>query len=396
MPTKSPPRSAQPPSAEDRARLRHFFCFVFPVFFTVFAAVHFYIGWRLLYSSSLAAAVSPAACSLLLLSAFFIPFASFAPHFVKRTRLTERLAWAGNLMMGWLSSLFILTLLRDFVFFIPAAHHWERESALGVFILSVLLTGIGLIRARQIATVRTIDIPLTSLPAELDGFTIAQISDLHIGPTIKAPYVQKIVDKVNALTPDMVAITGDFVDGDIAHIAEDVRPLGELKSRYGTYGVTGNHDYYSGASAWMKHFEKMGMIILMNAHAVITHNGALLVLAGVNDYDAAAVSPGTVSDPLLAVKGAPAEAVQILLAHQPRSAKAAAEAGIDLQLSGHTHGGQFWPWQPFVRLQQPVTAGLHKMGKMWLYVSRGTGYWGPPKRLGAPSEITLITLRKGL
>jgi predicted MPP superfamily phosphohydrolase len=165
-----------------------------------------------------------------------------------------------------------------------------------------------------------------------------------------------------------------------------------LTSRHGSYVVTGNHEYYSGANVWVAEFRRLGMQVLMNEHVVIDHAGARLLLAGVTDYSAQTFDPGQRSDPVRALAGAPAGILRILLAHQPRSSVAAAAAGFDLQLSGHTHGGQFWPWTLLVRLQQPYTAGLHRLGRLWVYTSRGTGYWGPPKRFGAPAEITRIRL----
>jgi predicted MPP superfamily phosphohydrolase len=175
-----------------------------------------------------------------------------------------------------------------------------------------------------------------------------------------------------------------------------VAPLGRLLSRHGTYFVTGNHEYYSGVLPWMAELERLGIKVLHNEHVVIERAGAKLVLAGVPDYSAGRFDRSHRSDPLAALAGAPVPVgARVLLAHQPRSAPAAEQAGFDLQLSGHTHGGQFLPWNFFVRFQQPFTAGLHRLGRMWVYVSRGTGYWGPPKRFGAPSEITQIKLVAG-
>ena len=184
-----------------------------------------------------------------------------------------------------------------------------------------------------------------------------------------------------------------------------------MKSRHGTFFVTGNHEYYSGAQAWVGELRRLGIKVLLNEHVVLHHgphprNGsdaqddsqlmAPLVLAGVADFNAHQFLPAHRSDPVLALEGAPESApLRLLLAHQPRSAAAAEQAGFDLQLSGHTHGGQFYPWNLFVRFQQPFTSGLHRLGRMWVYTSRGTGYWGPPNRFGAPSEITQIRLVAG-
>jgi predicted MPP superfamily phosphohydrolase len=191
----------------------------------------------------------------------------------------------------------------------------------------------------------------------------------------------------------MVAITGDLVDGSVAELAPHTAALARLNARHGAFFVTGNHEYYSGAGPWIAEMRRLGINVLLNEHVVLNHEGEDVVIAGVTDYSAGHFDASQRSDPAGAIAGAPADAgVNVLLAHQPRSAFAAHTAGYDLQLSGHTHGGQFVPWNFFVRFQQPFTAGLHKLGKLWVYVSRGTGYWGPPKRLGAPSEITHLTL----
>ncbi|MGZ8260503.1 MAG: metallophosphoesterase, partial [Caldimonas sp.] len=211
--------------------------------------------------------------------------------------------------------------------------------------------------------------------------------------TIKRPYVEAIVEAVNRLAADLVAITGDLVDGPVRELAGDVAPLAALRSRDGTFFVTGNHEYYSGAASWVRELRRLGIVVLMNAHAVVRRGNATLVVAGVTDFSAGHFDARQASDPRAALAGSPPDpAVRVLLAHQPRSAAAAEAAGFDLQLSGHTHGGQFLPWNFLVRLQQPFTAGLHRWRRMWVYTSRGTGYWGPPKRFGAPSEITLLRL----
>ena len=200
-------------------------------------------------------------------------------------------------------------------------------------------------------------------------------------------------------TPDAVAGYGDIVDGSVADLAEHAAPFAGLKGKYGVFFCTGNHEYYSGANEWVAEVSRLGLRPLMNEHVVIDHGGASVVVAGVTDFNAASVIPEHKSDPAAAIAGAPPDAFKILLAHQPRSCFAAAGLGYDLQLSGHTHGGQFFPWNFFVRLQQPFNAGLDryvaegaKDGGHWVYTSRGTGYWGPPVRVLAPSEITRLRL----
>ena len=325
-------------------------------------------------------------------------------NFAEMVDLGDRLAWAGLLAIGSLSSLLVLTLIRDVVLLVGYAvsgwlfegdllQQFKSSSAVAVPLLAGLFTLVGLINARRRAKVRSVNVPIVDLPAPLHGFTIAQISDVHIGPTIKREYVAAIVDAVNRLDADMIAVTGDLVDGSVKQLSVHTQPLSRLSARHGAFFVTGNHEYYSGVSGWVAELRRLGLCVLMNEHVVLRHKGGVVVVAGVTDYSAHHYDRAQQSDPAAAIAGAPTDAaVKLLLAHQPRSAFAAEPAGFHLQLSGHTHGGQFWPWTFFVRLQQPFTAGLRRLGSLWVYTSRGTGYWGPPQRLGAPSEITHLRL----
>ena len=259
-------------------------------------------------------------------------------------------------------------------------------------LLALAASALGLREARRLPRVRAVRVPIAALPAALEGLRIVQISDVHVGPTIGRAWLSRMVDNVNGLQPDLVAITGDLVDGSVEQLREEVAPLALLQAPLGVYFVTGNHEYYSGAPGWVAELRRLGITVLMNEHRVLERRGASLVLAGITDFGAAQFTPQEASDPQRALAGAPAAVPRVLLAHQPRSCFAAEGLDVRLQLSGHTHGGQFLPWPWFVRLQQPYTAGLHRHGAMWVYVSRGTGYWGPPLRLGAPAEISLITL----
>jgi len=371
------------------------------------AVVHAYVALRLLpgVAASAGAPWAAALAALLLASALLVPL-SLRRHRGRRSaaqqRRGDRLAWVSLGLMGLFSSLFVLTFLRDGVELVLVAAGavgapvppvaWLDRSAAGVVLIALAVTLVGLRNARRPARVKAVDVPLKDLPPALQGFRIAQISDLHVGPTIKGPYLQRIVDAVNALDVDVVAVTGDLVDGSVAELGRHVAPLAQLRSRHGSFFVTGNHEYYSGAPQWIAELQRLGVRVLMNEHVVLVHQRAPLVLAGVTDYGAHQFDPSHRSDPHMAVAGAPRAAVKVLLAHQPRSARAAEDAGFHLQLSGHTHGGQFLPWNFFVRFQQPFTAGLHTLREMRVYTSRGTGYWGPPKRFGAPSEITHLRL----
>ena len=346
--------------------------------------LHLYIGFRLLPAMGLGIPGYLLGGVLLIASTLLVPTGLLSPYF-KRRRGAEQLAWAGLLAMGLFSSLIVLTFLRDVLLLalrvIPVA--WPAaavDTAVGVPLLAVAVTLIGLFNARRLARVKHVDVPVAGLPPALNGYTIAQISDIHVGPTIKRKYLSAIVDKVNSLGADAIAITGDLVDGTVARLARHTAPLARLSAP-------------DGAEAWIAELRRLGVTVLMNEHVVRTRGAASLMIAGVADYTAHHFNPEHKSDPRQAAHGGPKNlALRILLAHQPRSATAAAEAGFDLQLSGHTHGGQFFPWNLFVPLQQPYVSGLNRLGKMWVYTSRGTGYWGPPKRFGAPSEITLVRL----
>ena len=360
--------------------------------------LHLYIGVRLVGDLQLNGTANTLIAIVLVLSAVAIP-ASMLTRSLPR-HIADRIAWVGFFFMGAFSSFFVVTLLRDVVLLFAMIFAGDRMSEVRQVsaIVGVALAGsmtlLGFINARRRARVVTRDVPIENLPDALHGFSIVQISDVHVGATIKRDYVQAIVDAVNALEPDAIAVTGDIVDGQVRDLAPHVAPLAHLRAKHGAFLVTGNHEYYSGEAQWTREFRRLGLRVLMNEHVALTRGDATLVLAGVADFSAHHFNPAQKSDPAAALAGAPAAHAKVLLAHQPRSAPAAAEAGFDLQLSGHTHGGQFWPWNHFVRFQQPYTAGLHRLNRLWIYISRGTGYWGPPKRFGAPSEITRLRLIK--
>lgn len=359
------------------------------------ALLHFYIGARLLPDLPISMAARIGGAVILMVSCVLMPLTLLARSV--RQPWSDLMAWAGFMTMSLFSSLLLLTLLRDIVLvaatFSSIYPSIVTASAIAVPALALTATLIGLINAQRRARVVDVDIPMSHLPAALHGFTIVQISDIHIGPTIKRGYLDAIVDAVNAINADMIAVTGDLVDGSVQMLSPHTAPLARLTARHGAYFVTGNHEYYSGATAWIAEITRLGLRVLSNEHVVLHHDGAALVVAGVPDYSAHHFVPAHRSDPAAALAGAPAEIRhRILLAHQPRTAPAAAAAGFELQLSGHTHGGQFWPWNLFVRFQQPFTAGLHRLNDLWVYTSRGTGYWGPPNRFGVPSEITRLRL----
>ncbi|RZI44605.1 metallophosphoesterase [Herbaspirillum sp. HC18] len=361
------------------------------------ALLHAYIGWRILPGLPIHSALRALGACWLFASFILVP-AGLLSHAIRRQPLADRVAWAGLLALGMFSSLLVLTFLRDLL--LAAAMlfgAWSTAlvawSAIAVPSLAALATLVGFLNARRVAAVVDVEVPISGLPDALHGFTIAQISDIHVGPTIKRGYLDAIVDAVNRLEADIVAVTGDLVDGSVRRLAPHTAPLARLRARYGAYFVTGNHDYYSNAHEWIPEVRRLGLTVLLNEHVVLEHEGASLLLAGVTDYSAHHFDESHRSDPHAALAGAPRSVgAKVLLAHQPRTALVAADAGFDLQLSGHTHGGQFFPWNFFVPMQQPYVAGLKRLRNLWVYTSRGTGYWGPPKRFGAPSEITRVRL----
>jgi len=255
------------------------------------------------------------------------------------------------------------------------------------------LTLYGFFQARSIPEIKNIPVYFSNLPRSLEGFRIVQITDVHVGPTLKRRFVEGIVNQISTLNPDAIVVTGDLVDGNVDYLRHDTFPLSDLYAPYGCYFVTGNHEYYSGVNQWLEEIDRLGFTILNNEHRIIEKGGAKLLMAGVTDYRMGRHFPGHESSPQMAVAGSPACDLKILLAHQPSSIFEAANAGIDFQISGHTHGGQYFPanfvFEPF----HPYISGLHMHDRTWIYVSSGTGYWGPPLRLGVPSEITLFTLK---
>ena len=252
----------------------------------------------------------------------------------------------------------------------------------------------GVWQSIRVPDIKSIEITLAHLPQEMDGLRIVQLTDLHASRLLQAPWMQAVVDKTNALQPDLILITGDLVDGSPQARANDVQPLQQLRARYGVFAIAGNHEYYVDYVRWLPVFEQLGLQMLLNRHVLVTHNGGQLVVAGITDKAAAPLRL-PLPDVATALRDAPEHAPVILLSHRPIGAVANARQGVDLQLSGHTHGGQIlgphliakWANEGFV-------SGLYAVAGMQLYVSNGTGLWnGFPVRLGRPSEITEIVLR---
>lgn len=264
-------------------------------------------------------------------------------------------------------------------------------GAVGVWATGTTTTAVR--QGLQPVAVKDVDVALSRLPSSLNGFVIAQLTDLHIGPTLRGDFVRQVVERTNALRPDLIAITGDLVDGSVGQLRNLVAPLSQLQAKHGVFFVTGNHEYYSGVDAWVAELERIGIRVLRNERVSIGEPGASFDLAGINDEHADPEDPSGRPDLDRALAGRDPSRELVLLAHQPKSVYRATKHDVGLQLSGHTHGGQVWPFGVLVRLQQPVVAGLAQFGRTLLYVSCGTGYWGPPMRIGAPAEITRVVLR---
>lgn len=252
--------------------------------------------------------------------------------------------------------------------------------------------GYGIWSVTRPIAVKPVKVPLANLPEAFAGFVIAQITDVHVGPTIGRGFVEELVAKTNAMEPDIVAITGDLVDGSVERLGPLLEPLSRLKARHGVYFVTGNHEYFSGAAEWVEHLATLGVRVLRNERVSISRGGASLDVAGIDDPTGGNFLPDHGPDLARALAGRDPAHPLLLLAHQPRQVRDAAEHGVSLQLSGHTHGGQIFPFNLLVPLQQPFVAGLHRVRDTAIYVSRGTGYWGPPMRVGAPAELTRLEL----
>ena len=305
---------------------------------------------------------------------------------------------ASYLSMAWLSFALVLTLARDFLLlatlWTPGLHALVSQAGVPVILAgSLVALAVGALAAYRGPSIKQVDVAIEGLHPDLQGFRIAQISDLHVGRTIRERYVRRVVQLTQSLSPDLVALTGDMVDGPVERLAPHVAPLRELAQDGRAFFVLGNHDCYSGASAWIAHFQSMGMRVLLNAHVMVSKGAARMLVGGVLDPAVARSSPGAGPRPDLAARGADAAGFRLLLAHNPKIAPLGERAGFDLQLSGHTHAGQFFPWTLAVRLvHAPHVAGLSREGRMWVYVSAGTGTWGPPVRLGTSPELTLLRL----
>lgn len=389
------------------------------LFVALTGGIYYYVGRRLIRPFDLATRMKLIAWSVVTL--IYLVHISMVLLVSQRIEspLTDRFAWIAFITLGLFSSVLALLLIRDLPLGMmrlaqklrtlikrktfqgapvesrlnPDRRNFLlRSTNYGIFGAAVVMSGYGLYESRRRPILTSLNLSIPKLPEAFNGFRIVQFSDLHVGPTIKRSFVESVVADIQSLQPDLIVFTGDMVDGSVAWLQDDVAPLRALAAPHGVWFVTGNHEYYSGVTPWMKEVSRLGMNVLHNEHQIISQDGNRIVLAGVTDWSGGGFSKDHTSNPAQAIHNAPEDAIRILLAHQPKTIFEAARVGFDVQLSGHTHGGQFFPWNYLAMLNQPYITGLQQHGNTQIYINRGTGYWGPPLRVGIPSEITLIIL----
>lgn len=370
------------------------------MFFSVLVGGHWYIAQRLVVDPKLPAGLATALHVMIAALGF-----SLILHPIAERRFSSGprrwVAWPASIWMGVAFLLLMALLVSDLLMLLLAAvAPFEssgllaaRVRAVGVIGLVLPAALVALHQGLAAPAVKRVEIPLLRWPAELDGFRIVQISDIHFGSIRGADFAEWLVDQINALSPDVVAITGDLVDGPVSQIRDEVAAFAALRAHHGVYFVTGNHDHYSGAESWAERVAELGVRVLRNDCLTLEVKGASFELAGVDDHRSSRMSGEQGEDLDRALASVDPGRPLILLAHDPTTFVQASRRGVDLQLSGHTHGGQIWPFNFFVKLAVPFVAGLYRRGAATLYVSRGTGFWGPPMRLGSPAEITEIILR---
>jgi predicted MPP superfamily phosphohydrolase len=392
--------------------------FTFPIFFLVAVALlggmHVYLWMRLVRDPALAEPWRRGMVVFLALAAVSVPAALVSARFASGAAARTAIALA----LGWLGTAFLLfsaLLLADGVRLVAAAVEWiaawtrpdppadpgrrlfvARAVAGGAALAAGGATAWAVRRAVGEPAVREVPVRLDRLPPALSGFSIAQITDLHVGQTIRESDVRRVVELVNAARPDLVAITGDLVDAPVPALRHATEHLARLRARHGVVFVSGNHEYYSGAAAWLAEMRRCGIRVLHGERVRVGDEGpggASLDVAGVPDWS---VQGRDGSELARALQGRDPDRSLVLLAHQPRGVGEAVRAGVELQISGHTHGGQIFPWTLVVGAVFPYYRGLyrHREGQRegQVYVSTGAGYWGPPLRLGAPPEIAKVVL----
>ena len=378
------------------------------IVFTVVGAWQYYVWTRLVRDPAWPAPYGRIATVAMVLMAIVPPFVILGARYLSRSTIQA----LSSVLYTWFGVAFLLTvaffaadlarwIVRAFSFLMsdatpedPARRQLVARGVAGAAGATAAVLGAVSVRsALADVEVKEVGVKLERLPPALSGLTIVQLTDMHIGPTIGRNFLEHVVERTNQAKPDAIVITGDLVDGSVASLRSHVEPLAKLRARHGVFFVTGNHEYYSGVEEWFAELERLGVRPLRNERVSIGDRTASIDLAGVDDASARGMGPGHGPDYARALGGAAPDRELIFIAHQPSQIVHAARAGVGLQLSGHTHGGQIWPFGALVRLNQPYVAGLHRHDdRTQIYVSRGTGYWGPPMRLFCPAEITKVVL----
>lgn len=377
----------------------------------ILSGAHIYFWFRLVRETELHPPHRLWATWACVALAALVPICLVAPRLLPRS-VAGLASWPGYIWMGLMLMLFaglVITDLARLAFIagrsilgilpLPPDRQLAlvRWVALAVCGAAALAGSYSVLQGLRRPVIKELQIALPKLPAALAGTRLVQLSDLHIGATKSEAFAKDVVERTNALNPDIILLTGDIVEGRFGSVRADVQVLAGLKARLGVYMVTGNHEYYSGLREWLPELERLGIKILRNRHVTLdADKDGGWVLAGIDDWKGDSVEPGQGADMARALKDVDPQRPVVLLSHQPKAMIQAAQAGVGLVLSGHTHGGQIWPFGLAVRLQQAsFLVGLYRVGGSQLYVNPGTGHWGPPMRLGTRSEITHITLVPG-
>jgi predicted MPP superfamily phosphohydrolase len=365
----------------------------------VLALLHGLPWWLLVWAPGWPAPVTVAFTAVTVVAMLGFPLAMLLGHGPVGS---DAAAVTGDTWLGIVWQLFVWSIFGALGFNVAVDARADSTVAARVAAIAVLavVAGLccwGLVEAMRLPRVRRIDVSLARAGAGLDGLRLVLIADTHFGPIDRAGWSRRLASLVNTLDADVLAHAGDIADGAVPRRREQAAPLADMKATLARVYVTGNHEYFSDAAGWVDHMGAAGWSVLHNGHLVVERGGDALVLAGVDDATAGRSGvAGHGSDLDAALAGCPPDAPVVLLSHQPKTVTAAARAGVDLQLSGHTHGGQIWPFHLLVRADQKTLHGLHRSGThTQLYTTRGSGFWGPPFRVFAPSEVTVLTLRSG-
>ena len=378
---------------------------VFLILFSIVLLILYsYVGWRLILPLDIST-IYRYLLGILLVLFYCLPLLTIIFYFnTVETQWTRIIAWLGYTGLGAVSLLFFIQLGVDIVSglssLIGKSHKFDpyRRAFLGLSAkgvvggLGVIGTIWGLYNAVKTPIIKKVEISIEGLPESLQGFRMAQITDLHVGSMITGIFVEKVTRKIQELNPDILFFTGDAADGSVQSYGKHLNSLAEIHPKYGKYFVTGNHEYYSDMNGWLQLIEGLGFKILVNESQNIIVNDATIMITGIPDRGGGHFSSFHKTDMEKAVEGMNPSDLKILLAHQPKDVEHALKYGFDLQLSGHTHGGQYFPFSLLVQMAHPFIKGLHKRENTWIYINQGTGYWGPPLRIGTEPEITEITL----